>query len=187
MTPSLPLLTLTLLSLSLALALALATPSLVLTLLALLPRTMASNSLTLLLNLSFSLFASSSSCLWSRTSSYLGVVGISGPPPAAIALALGVRAAADGVEAVGSMAVRLGGRCDADTELELRCLLLLWAGWLGPASEERSRRPAVWGLVELEEMLVVLATEELWARRAESSRVRRLTLVLYVSQILRDC
>src|SRR5262249_48876671 len=65
--------TLTLLSrLSVPLLLALAC---VLTELALLPRTRASNSLTLLRNRSFSRFASSISCRCRATSSYLGVSG----------------------------------------------------------------------------------------------------------------
>jgi hypothetical protein len=90
---------------------------------------------------------------------------------------LGVLAAAEGVEA--SIPTRLACRCE--TELELLCrveLLRLCAGWLGPVSvgSEGSRIEGC-GFVELEDILVVLATEEEWARRADSSRVRRFTCV----------
>jgi hypothetical protein len=80
------------------------------------------------------------------------------------------------VEAVGSMAVRLGWRCaEAETEDELRWRERDWAGWLGPARVGSSGSCVVWGFVEDDDMDVVEATEEEWARRAESSRVSLFT------------
>jgi hypothetical protein len=86
----------------------------------------------------------------------------------------GVRVAAEGVLAVSSMVPEtLGWRCEAEREELLRCRVRRGTGACESLGSAGSWYPAL--EVEVEDMDVVLATEELCARRADSSRVSLLT------------
>jgi hypothetical protein len=90
----------------------------------------------------------------------------------------GVRAAAEGVEAGGS---RLGRR-EEDTELEERCWRVRWGTGCveGVVSSVALLAEGSWyaAFVELEDMDVVLATDEECALNTDSSRVNLFTCTL---------
>lgn len=134
-----------------------------LTELALLPRTSCSSSRTLLLSRSFSFFTSSNSCRWNATSSSRGVVGTTPELPTPL------------VTDVDDD--RPGWfRADVFDELRFRrdavgCVgPLLRGSPCAPPSDGSSSR---FGAVEVDD--VVDATEAECARRADNSRVSRLT------------